>query len=326
MVLASIPSPDSAGWRLGPLSVRAYALCILAGIAVALVVASRRYRRSGGQRGVILDVAAWAIPFGLIGAVAHALLIATRHDFTHIHRLWHAVTVGVAAIGAPGAVALGAAGAWIACRRAGLRLGPVAGAAAPAVMFGLALGSLGNWWTQQFYGLPSSLWWAVQISPTHRLPGYENYGSFQPAFAYQSLWDVAVGLGVIWAARRLPLLSKARGGTGPPPPAAKPAPPPQAAKPAGSSPPEPTLSGERTFMFCAACYAVGSFWVESVRIGPLPQMLGVRNGELGDVALFLLAVAGLYLTRPRPIPPARTSTKPAARALVDDSSGDVMSM
>jgi len=79
-------------------------------------------------------------------------------------------------------------------------------------------------------------------------------------------------------------------------------------------------------MLCAACYAVGSFWVESVRIGPLPQMLGVRNGELGDVALFLLAVAGLYLTRPRPIPPARTSTKPAARALVDDSSGDVMSM
>ena len=67
---------------------------------------------------------------------------------------------------------------------------------------------------------------------------YENYGTFQPAFLYQSLWDVAVGLGVIWAARRF------------------------------------ALSGERTFMLCAACYAVGSFWVESLRIGPLPQVLG----------------------------------------------------
>ena len=86
------------------------------------------------------------------------------------------------------------------------------------------------------------------------------------------------------------------------------------------------LSGERTFMLCAACYAVGSFWVESVRVGPLPQVLGVRYGALGDVAVFLLAVAGLYLTRPRPIPPARTSAKPAPEALVDDSSGDVMSM
>jgi len=288
--LASIPSPDSTAWRLGPLSIRTYALCVLAGIAVALVVASRRYRRSGGRRGVMLDVAAWAVPFGLTGAAAHGLLIATRHDFTHAHRLWHAVTTGVAAIGVPGAVALGAAGAWIACRRAGLPLGPVAGAAAPAVMFGLAIGGLGNWWTQQFYGPPSSWWWAVQISPTHRVPGYENYGSFQPAFGYQSLWDAAVGLGVIWAARRF------------------------------------ALSGERTFMLCAACYAVGSFWMEAVRIGPLPQVLGVRYGELGDVAVFLLAVAGLYLTRPRPIPPARTSAKPAAEALVDDSSGDVMSV
>jgi len=308
MVLASIPSPTSAAWRLGPLSVRAYALCVIAGIAVALVVASRRYRRSAGnrqgRRGVILDVAAWAVPFGLIGAAAHALLIATRHDFTHAHGLWHVVTLGVAAIGIPGAVALGAAGAWIACRRAspggrppqtppqghGLPLGPVAGAAAPAVMFGLAIGGLGNWWIQQFYGPPSAWWWAVQISPTHRVPGYENYGSFQPAFGYQSLWDVAVGLAVIWAARRF------------------------------------ALSGERTFMLCAACYAVGSFWVESVRIGPLPQVLDIRYGTLGDVTVFVLAVAGLYLTRPGRIPPARTYVKAGPNALVDDSSGDVMSM
>ena len=294
MVLASIPSPTSAAWRLGPLSVRAYALCVVAGIAVALVVASRRYRRSAGnrqgRRGVILDVAAWAVPFALLGAAAHALLIATRHDFTHAYRLWHVVTLGVAAIGVPGAVALGAAGAWIACRRAELPLGPVAGAAAPAVMFGLAIGGLGNWWTQQFYGPPSTWWWAVQISPTHRVPGYENYGSFQPAFGYQSLWDVAVGLAVIWAARRF------------------------------------ALSGERTFMLCAACYAVGSFWVESVRIGPLPQVLGIRYGALGDVTVFVLAVAGLYLTRPGRIPPARTYVKAGPNALVDDSSGDVMSM
>jgi prolipoprotein diacylglyceryltransferase len=308
VVLASIPSPTSAAWRLGPVSVRAYALCVIAGIIIALVVAGRRYRRSGGRPGVILDVAAWAVPFGLIGAAAHALLVATRHDFNHAQHLWHAVTVTLAVIGVPGAVALGAAGAWIACRRAspggrppqtppqghppsqGLRLGPVAGAAAPAVMFGLAIAGLGNWWTQQFYGPPSTWWWAVQISPTHRAPGYESYATFQPAFLYQSLWDVAFGLGAIWAARRF------------------------------------ALSGERTFMLCAACYAVGSFWVESVRIGPHPQVLGVRYGALGDVTVFVLALAGLYLTRSRPTPPARTSAKPATVTLVDDSSGDVMSV
>jgi prolipoprotein diacylglyceryltransferase len=296
MPLASIPSPGHAAWRLGALSVRAYALCVIAGIIVAIVVASRRYRAAGGsgasggsrvRTGVILDVAAWAVPFGAAGALAHAILLDSKHDFTHAYRLWHAATVGVAAIGVPGAVALGAAGAWIACRRDGVPFGPVAGAAAPAVAFGLAIGGLGNWWAQQFYGGPSAWWWAVQISPEHRVPGYENYATFQPAFLYQSLWDTALALAVIWAARRF------------------------------------ALSGERTFMLCAAGYAVGGFWVESVRIGPLPHALGIRYGELGDIAVFVLAVVGMYLSRSRRTPPARGYLK---RALVEDSSDDVMSM
>ena len=74
------------------------------------------------------------------------------------------------------------------------------------------------------------------------------------------------------------------------------------------------------------CYAVGSFWVESVRIAPLPQVLGLRYGALGDVTVLVLAVAGLYLTRPGRIPPARTYVKAGPNALVDDSSGDVMSV
>jgi prolipoprotein diacylglyceryltransferase len=287
MPLASIPSPGQAAWRLGPLSVRAYALCVIAGIIVAVVVASRRYRRSGGQPGIILDVAAWAVPFGLAGAFVHAMLLEAGHDFRPARQLWHAAAEAVAAIGIPGAVALGAVGAWVACRRAGIRLGPVAAAAAPAVAFGLAIGGLGNWWAQRFYGQPSTWWWAVQISPEHRVPGYENYATFQPVFLYQSLWDVALGIVVIWAARRF------------------------------------KLSGERTFMLGAAGYAVGGLWVESARIGPLPQVLGIRYGSLGDMAVFVLAVVGMYLTRPRRKPPARVYPK---RALVEDSSGDVMSV
>src|SRR6516162_8455478 len=281
MPLASIPSPGHAAWHLGPLTVRTYALCVIAGMIVAVAVASRRYRHSGGRPGVIFDLA---------GALVHTILLDGRHAFGDEYRLWHAATVGVAAIGVPGAVALGAVGAWIACRRAGVALGPVAGAVAPALAFGLATAGLGSWWAQQFYGPPSAWWWAVRISPTHRVPGYENYATFQPAFLYQSLWDLAAGLGVIWAARRF------------------------------------ALSGERTFMLAAACYAVGSFWVESVRIAPLPQVLGVRYGALGDIAVFGLAVAGLYLTRPRPIPPARTPGKPTSKALAGDSPGDVMSV
>jgi prolipoprotein diacylglyceryltransferase len=287
MPLASIPSPAHAAWHLGPLPVRAYALCVIAGILVAILIASRRYQRSGGNRGVILDVAAWAVPFGLAGALAHAIGVDNGHAFGDEYQLWHAVTAAVGVIGVPGAVALGALGAWIACRRAGVGLGPVAGAVAPALAFGLAAGGLGNWWTQQFYGPASTWWWAVRIAPTHRVPGYENYATFQPAFLYQSLWEVALGFAVIWAARRF------------------------------------ALGGERTFMLCAAGYAAGGIWVETLRIGPLPHVLGVRYGALGDIAVFVLAAAGMYLTRPGRRPPARAQAK---RPVVEDSSGDVMSV
>ena len=284
MPLASIPSPAHAAWHLGPLPVRAYALCVIAGILVAILIASRRYQRSGGNRGVILDVAAWAVPFGLAGALAHAIGVDNGHAFSDE---WHAVTAAVGAIGVPGAVALGALGAWIACRRAGVGLGPVAGAVAPALAFGLAVGGLGNWWTQQFYGPASTWWWAVRIAPTHRVPGYENYATFQPAFLYQSLWEVALGFAVIWAARRF------------------------------------ALGGERTFMLCAAGYAAGGIWVETLRVGPLPHVLGVRYGALGDIAVFVLAAAGMYLTRPGRRPPARAQAK---RPVVEGPSGDVMSV
>jgi prolipoprotein diacylglyceryltransferase len=290
VALASIPSPGRASWRLGPLPVHAYALCVVAGILVAIVVASRRYRSQNTDRkGITLDVAAWAVPFGLAGAVVHAVLLDGKHDFNFIGGLWHAATVGVALLGIPGAIALGAAGAWVACRRAGVRLGPVAGAAAPAVAFGLALASLGNWWTQQFYGAPSSWWWAVQISPTRRAPGYENYATFQPLFLYLALWDVAVGLGVIWAARRF------------------------------------ALTGERTFLLTAAAAALGSCLAQLARIGPLTRLLGVRYGALEYAAVFVLAVLALYLTRPKPRPAPRLHPRSGPVSFVDDSPGDVMS-
>jgi prolipoprotein diacylglyceryltransferase len=265
--LAAIPEPGSGAWLLGPLTVRYSALCVIAGIVLAVVVTRHRYRTDGGRPGVILDVAAWAVPFGLAGALAHAVLLEVRHDFARHRGVWHAAAEAVAAIGVPGAVALGAAGAWIACRRAGVPLGPVAKAAAPGVAFGLAIGGLGHWWMQDFYGHPASWLLAVRIDPEHRVPGFENFSTFQPAFLYQSGWDVLVGLALIWAVRRF------------------------------------TLTGTRTFMLGAAAYGLGGLWVESVRIGPQPRVFGIPFDVWADVIVLVLATVILVVTRPRPGPP-----------------------
>lgn len=263
-------------WALGPFSIRAYAVCIVAAILVACLLAGYRY----GDRKLIWDVAAWAIPFGLLGAGAHALLAETRHDFRHRQAAFHAISDVLSAIGVPGAIALGMLGAWIACRRAGVPLGPVAGAAAPAVALGLAIGGLGHWWAQDFYGHPASWWLAERIEPQHRVADYVNYPTFQPAFLYQSLWDAAVAVGLIWAARRF------------------------------------SLSGASTFLLGAAAYAAGSLWVTSMRIGPQLRVFGVPYDMIADCVVLIVAAAGFawLLARARK-PQLATQKRPHVRSV-----------
>src|SRR6187551_3579151 len=66
-LLAYLPSPDRGVWMLGPVPIRAYALCIIAGIVVAVLWGERRFVARGGEPGVVTDVAVYAVPFGLIG-------------------------------------------------------------------------------------------------------------------------------------------------------------------------------------------------------------------------------------------------------------------
>ena len=117
MPLASIPSPPHARVHLGPVTLRWQALAIVAGILLAIWLADRRYRAAGGPRGAMTDVAAWAVPAGLIPAAIGALT-AQAHGGWQTVRTWDAV------LGFPGALALGILGAWLACRR--LRRRPAA--------------------------------------------------------------------------------------------------------------------------------------------------------------------------------------------------------
>jgi prolipoprotein diacylglyceryltransferase len=260
-LLAFLPSPARAAWHLGPLAFRAQTLAIVAGIIVAVVVADRLYRQAGGPQGVIADVAAWAVPAGLIPA-AVGVLTAGAH-----RQPWEAVHQAEAIAGLPGAVALGLLAVWAACRRPAsppwrpVRLGPVLAAAAPAVAFGNAVAQAGDWFAQQGFGHPSSLPWAVAISPVHRPPGYENFATFAPVFLYQALWDVLAGIAVAVAARRL------------------------------------ALTGDRVFAIGAAAYSAGGFALFWLGIGHLPIIWGLRAGELGDAAVLVGSVAYLARTR-----------------------------
>ena len=73
-----IPSPTTGVWYLGPFPVRAYAMCILAGIVVAVWLTQRRLETRGGRAGQVLDISAWAVPFGIIGGRIYHLITSPQ--------------------------------------------------------------------------------------------------------------------------------------------------------------------------------------------------------------------------------------------------------
>lgn len=263
MPVAFLPSPSTGVWQLGPIPVRAYALCLVAGILVAFWVADRRYRRAGGPRGLMLDVTTWAVPCGLIGARLYSVITDYELYFARGHGWQGMFAIWDGGLGIPGGLAAGALAAWAVCRWKRIAFGPVAGAAAPGMAFGLAIGAWGNWFSQQVYGHPSTLAVAVEIAPAHRVPGYESYATFQPLFAYVSVWDLVTGAMVIWAARRF------------------------------------RLAGGRVFATFGAIYAAGTYGTESLRIDVAHHILGLRVNQWVMLGVFAGSVGYLYLTRPQ---------------------------
>ena len=166
--MAALPSPSTGVWQLGPLPIRAYALCIALGIVVAVFLTQRRWNIRGGNPEDVMTIVVWAVPFGIVGARIYHLITDPELYFTRGKHPLQALEIWHGGLGIWGAVAGGALGALIACRRHHISLLDFAGAVAPGLAVAQALGRWGNYFNQELYGRPSGLAWAVQIDPAHR--------------------------------------------------------------------------------------------------------------------------------------------------------------
>lgn len=253
---ASIPSPDQGVWELGPLPIRAYALIILVGIVVGAVIADRRWVARGGRKGEMYDIALWAVPFGIVGArIYHVLTDWPTYFGDGGAGLAAAARIWQGGLGIWGAVAGGALGAWIAARRHGILLPPVADAVAPGIAVAQAIGRWGNWFNQELFGRPTDLPWGLEISPANRPLGYEQFETFHPTFLYESLWCLLVAGLVIWADRRF------------------------------------TLGHGRAFALYVFLYCIGRLWIEAVRIDTATIVAGLRINIWTAAIIALLALA-----------------------------------
>ena len=264
MTLAYLPSPSQGVWHLGPVPIRAYAFCILTGILVAVWLTRRRWAARGGNPDVVIDIAIWAVPFGLLGGRLYHLAPDPELYFKAGEDPWKAFAVWDGGLGIPGAVLLGALGAWIGCRRHGVRLADFADAMAPGLGFAQAIGRFGNYFNQELYGRVSGLPWAIRIDPAHRPTDTPDAAFYQPTFAYEALWDSMAALIVIWAGRRF------------------------------------GLNNGRVFALYLAIYAVGRAWIEALRVDHANHIAGLRLNDWMTLIVFCGSVAYLWFRRDRP--------------------------
>ena len=271
MILATIPSPTQGVWNLGPLPIRAYALCIVAGIIAAIQLTERRWLARGGAPGDVLDIAVWAVPFGIVGGrIYHVISSPQAYFGAHGHPL-RAFAIWEGGLGIWGAIALGGVGAWIACRRRGIPLPAFADALAPGLLVAQAIGRLGNWFNNELYGGPTHLPWALKIyawDGGKAVVGADGHpvvlGTFHPTFLYELLWNLAAAAFVIWADRRF------------------------------------RLGHGRAFALYVATYCVGRLWVELLRTDPANHFFGIRLNVFTAVIVGLGGVAYFVLQRGRP--------------------------
>lgn len=290
--VAFIPSPSQGVWHLGPIPLRAYAIMIILGIVVAVWVGERRWAAKGGAPGTIIDVAVWAVPFGLVGGRLYHVITDAQRYFGSGGDPVRALEIWKGGLGIWGAIALGAVGAYIGCRRRGISILALADACAPGIVLAQAIGRWGNYWNQELYGKPLHTFWALKIDPSHRPtlgdgpaldPKYENIGTYHPTFLYESLWCIGVAILIVWADRRY------------------------------------KLTHGRAFALYVAAYTVGRGWIEALRIDDAHHFLGLRLNDYTSIVVFLCAAAYLYLARNKTGPEAVVGHAPGAVAPAGDA-------
>jgi len=256
-IFLAIPSPEVSYIELGPLRIHFYALFILAGIILALVLTESRLRARGAESGIALDISLWAIPLGILGGrFFHVVTHPNDYffpgaDFLAVFRIWEG---GLAIYGA---LIFGAVGAAIGARAAGIKFTSYLDAVAPGVLLAQAIGRWGNYFNNELFGTPTDLPWGLQIDSNNPAypAGLPEGVLFHPTFLYESIWSLA-GVALLLAADQR---FKLRWG--------------------------------RMFGLYLVYYSVGRIWIEAIRIDPSEIFLGLRINIWSALAGIALGLA-----------------------------------
>ena len=249
--------------ELGPLTFHLYALCIIAGIAIAIWLGDKRFRaQSPEAKSVVSEVAITAVPAGIIGGRIYHVISSPNAYFGSNGSPIDAFKIWEGGLGIWGAISIGLFGAYLRYRSLAKKVdlpsfAVFADALAPGILFAQAIGRFGNWFNGELFGKPLDAWWAVEIPMRYRPNGFTQFESFHPTFLYEAIWCTVIAVVILKFGKRF--------------------------KPG------------QTFALYVATYCLGRFFIELIRIDTANTIAGLRVNVW--VSVLVGAGAALYFAR-----------------------------
>jgi prolipoprotein diacylglyceryl transferase len=261
-IVTSIPSPDVSYIELGPLRIHFYALFILTGIILALLLTESRLKARGVEAGVALDVSFWAIPFGILGGRFFHVITHPNDYFYQGADLLAPFRIWEGGLAIYGALLFGALGAYIGSRKSGIKFTSYLDAVAPGILLAQAVGRWGNYFNNELFGLPTDLPWGLEISSSNPAypAGLPEGVLFHPTFLYESIWSL-FGVALLLAADK-----------------------------------RFNLRWGRMIGLYFIYYSVGRVWVEAIRIDPSEIVLGLRINIWSAIIGIIVGLAVMIIS------------------------------
>lgn len=269
--LTLTPEPiNPTAFSVGSLSVQWYALLILSGAIVGLIMAIREAKRFGIVPDTLIDLFTYGLPIAIVGARLYYVVFEWQYYFEHPDKI---IAIWEGGLAIHGGIIAAAIFGFFYCRAKKINFLLLFDIVAPSFLVGQAIGRWGNFMNQEAHGgvVPGETLQAQREYLTSlKIPDFIVNGMYidgayyHPTFLYESIWNFIGVLAMVFGIRKM----------------------------------KQVLVGEIA-CFYLIWYSVGRFFIEGLRTDSLYIVPGLRTAQVISVILIFGALLFIVIRRKR---------------------------
>lgn len=252
---------QATAFEIGPFSIQWYAIIIVTGVILAILLSQKEAKRQNLNPEHITDFIIYALPLSIIGARIYYVAFKWPYYLKHpgeIIAIWHG---GIAIYGA---LIAGGLTLYVYCQRHYIRPWNFLDIIAPAVILAQAIGRWGNFMNHEAYGPKTTEAFLNKLHlPSFIIKNIYIDGAYRtPTFLYESVWNL-LGFFVLIILRKQKNVMK---------------------------------QGE-IFLGYMIWYSFGRFFIEGLRMDSLYLFQTIRVSQLLSVILFIGSILFIVIRR-----------------------------